>query len=243
MKKPIIALTAQPDSKELPGITIPYFSTTAWNCQAIKENGGIAVIVPFLDEKDYEEVLKDVDGVVLTGGADVDPSRYNEETKEYCQATQPDRDAADLAFLKTALKLKKPILCICRGSQIANVHFGGSLYQDIPKDLNSSINHTAYSEFNKEISHSIDIKNPSPLYDILKTDSIMINSLHHQSLKDLGENVIVMATAKDGVVEAWYLNDETQWLRAYQWHPEMQDINPRKQAIYNDFLGECLKNK
>ncbi len=244
MKKPIVALSGQIENRIIGEWKIPLYATTGFNVESLKEANFIPLISPFLDQAFADELVEKMDGVILTGGADVHPNLYNEEVKEYCQATQPDRDESDLILLKAALKHKKPILCICRGSQIANVYFGGTLYQDINKDTNSTINHAAYTEFNKEISHKITIEKNTPLHNILNVDEIGINSLHHQAVKDLGKGVKVMAkSSEDNIIESWYYEEDSQWIRAYQWHPEMQDANPRKESIYKEFYNECIKRR
>ncbi|MEG1782427.1 MAG: gamma-glutamyl-gamma-aminobutyrate hydrolase family protein, partial [Oscillospiraceae bacterium] len=146
MKKPVIAITGQLDPKVGLPIDISIYGATNHNCDHLVTHGAIPIVIPFIDKADVEQVIASVDGLLMTGGADVDPSLYNEEKQPYCASTQPLRDAADLALFAEALKQGKPILCICRGSQIANVYFGGSLYQDIATQVGTAINHSDYGK-------------------------------------------------------------------------------------------------
>ena len=242
MKKPVIAVTGQLDPKLGLPIEIAIYGATSHNCDHLVEHGAIPVVIPFIDPADIEQVIAGVDGLLMTGGADVDPSRYNEEKQPYCASIQPDRDAADLALFAEALKQGKPIMCICRGCQIANVFFGGSLYQDINTQVGPMINHSDYGvNWNTEGSHTIAITPESPLHKLLGKTELGVNSLHHQGVKDLGKGVIPMGVALDGVVESWYYDSDTQWIRAYQWHPEMQKPNDAAKKIFDDFVAACKK--
>lgn len=239
MRKPIIAIT--PQCRDIPNFPfkLNLYCTNNANTDWMLKCGAIPVMAPFLSAEDAEEFIQHCDGLFMTGGADVDPARYGREKQPYCDVTEPDRDASDLALMAAALKYNKPILCICRGSQIGNVYFGGTLYQDLKTELGDKITHPDYATHNLEVSHTINILKDSPLYKLLGEEKMGINSLHHQGVKDLGEGVIPMATADDGLVESWYYDKDGQWIRAYQWHPEFQDENRHNVPIIKDFIDRC----
>ena len=238
MRKPIIAVTPDKTPVDIPGVmTGSRVGSYNWPLDWLSRNGAIPVMPDFLNDEDAEAVMRHMDGLLMTGGADVSPALYGEETMPFCNATQPDRDASDLALLKAALKLNKPVILVCRSSQIGNVYFGGTLYQDIKSQYDTDITHPDLPSIQTEESHEIDVVPGSPLADVMGGElHFSINSSHHQAVKDPGPNVIVQARATDGIVESWYVDDGVNYIRAYQWHPEMQKPNKHEQAIMDDFL-------
>lgn len=241
MKKPLIVITPQEKPMEKPLDMARYIYTVNFNADRIVKRGGIPIIPPFLSEDDAEKLMERCDGLFMTGGADVDPSCYGEEKQPYCAETEPDRDASDLALMKAAMKLKKPIICFCRGSQMANVYFGGTLYQDLKTQLSDEIKHPDLANFRNETSHSINVVKGTPLYEMFGQDSFGVNSTHHQGVKVPGKGVKVMAIAPDGLVESWYYDEDGRRVRAYQWHPELQDDNEHNMVIIKDFVDACRK--
>ncbi len=242
MKKPLIVLTVQNMPMEEP-FDQPYNYSNAYNTRGVLVGGGLPLLPPFLTEELADQLMAQADGLMMTGGADINPDLYGEEKLDCCGSIEDDRDKSDLALLKAALKYKKPVLCICRGCQMANVYFGGTMYQDIATQLSDSIKHSNYAEYGKNNAHTIRIEKDSPLYQLLGEETIGVNSLHHQGVKDIAPGVVPMAWSEDGLVESWYLDSRDQWLRAYQWHPEMIDGNPHSEAIFKDFISQCVKNR
>lgn len=188
--------------------------------QSVRRAGGIPVLLPLLvDERAVEEVVSRLDGIVMSGGPDVHPLRYGEEPILGLGKVDPVRDHSDEYYILAALRLKKPILAICRGEQIANVVLGGTLYQDLPSQLPGVGMHDqrlpgAYP------SHSINICPESRLYTLMGgRDSLAVNSFHHQAVKRLGKGLKVAATAPDGVIEAIEGFPEYDLL-GVQFHPE-----------------------
>lgn len=178
------------------------FYTTNDNIRMFKSYGVDLIIV---DDKDKaEELAKQCDGLCVPGGADVDPKFYHEEvngTKDHYDWL----DELDFAYIDAFHKEGKPILGICRGHQIINVFFGGTLYQDMPK-------HWA-------VRHDVNIPKDSYIRKIYDVDVLNVNSYHHQAVKDIAPGFIVEAKSTDGYVEAMrYKNIYT-----VQWHPEMYD--------------------
>ncbi len=243
MKTPLIVLTPQNMPMEAP-FRQAYNYSNGYNTSAVVKRGGVPVLTTFLDDEMAVELMKKADGLIMTGGADIDPALYGEEVMEQCGTIEYDRDKSDIALLKAALALKKPVLCICRGCQLANVYFGGSMYQDIPAQAPSDLKHANYvhPEYMEENTHNIKVAEGSPLHKLVGEMEFGVNSLHHQAIKDLGKGVVPMAWATDGIVESWYLDSDSQWLRAYQWHPEMQTESERSKKIFDDFISVCKEN-
>lgn len=242
MKKPVIVISPQTyDVKGLP-FEMKMYATPEKNAWQLQQRGAIPVLPSFLSEEEAEQLMDIADGLFMTGGADVGPDLYGEKVEEFCGEIEKDRDASDINLLKAAAKFKKPIFSVCRGSQITNVFFGGKLYQDLATQLGDEIKHPDYFTTKTEESHMVNIVEGTPLHKLLGKDSIGVNSTHHQGYKVLGEKLIPMAYAPDGLVESFYLDDETQWVRCYQWHPEMQDFNENMDKILQDFVNTCKEN-
>ena len=240
MKKPIIILSPQEMPMEAP-FQGQYHYTNSFNTAAIRRAGGLPVLPPFLTREEADSLMARADGLFLTGGADIDPAIYGQEKREACGVLQPERDASDLALLRAALELKKPILCICRGFQLGNAFLGGTLYQDLPTEFESTVQHRAADRYAQTV-HAVRLEENAPLARLLGKDKLEVNSLHHQAVRTLAPQLKAMAHAPDGLVESWYLDSQTQWMRGYQWHPEMEAPNPDSDAIFRDFLAACGKD-
>jgi len=187
--------------------------------ESIIKAGGIPIILPILsDEESIRQQIKLLDGVLLTGGIDINPLLYNEEPSPKLGFIYPDKDNFDILIVKIALELKKPILAICRGHQILNIALGGTLYQDLSYMDGCYIKHHQQSK-DGAASHTLNITANSILYKILG-DSIISNSFHHQAIKDLAPGFKVTAYSKDNVIEAIEKCDE-KFVVGVQFHPEI----------------------
>lgn len=158
-------------------------------------------------------------GLVLTGGEDVDPSRYGESPLPGLGITNPARDETELLTLDLALERELPILGICRGCQLANIYFGGSLYQDLTLQAPSEVEHRQDEPWERR-THRVRVDPDSMLAEIVGTGDLVINSFHHQGIKDVGTGLRVVAEAGDGTVEAIEREDSGAWFLGLQWHPE-----------------------
>jgi putative glutamine amidotransferase len=161
-------------------------------------------------------------GLVLSGGEDVEPSRYGEEPSPALGETNPARDEMEWRALEAALERDMPVLGICRGMQLLNVYFGGTLYQDLPSELGADIQHrqaAPWGEHHHEVQCSVETR----LHEILgECVPLRINSFHHQAVKELAPNVRCTAQAEDGMVEGIEADDYT-WVVGVQWHPERHE--------------------
>lgn len=185
-------------------------------------------------------------GVVLAGGADLEPWRYGEEIREDSGVvTVPERDELEWALLDGARSQKVPVWAICRGLQVANVYFGGSLWQDLPSQRPRVVEHSV--DLPKDaLSHSIAVPTlSSPFAESLgrrlsdRTSDLAVNSRHHQAIKELGRDLRAVAWSPDDLVEAIELSPRAEgaawWLRGVQWHPENLIAIPEQLALWRDF--------
>ena len=179
---------------------------------AVARAGGVPVIFPTVSDRFMAaRLLEKVDGVIFSGGPDLDPSHYGETVWNETVQVDTIRDASDLLLMRAALDAKKPIMCICRGEQLMNVVLGGSLYQDIPTQVDTLVKHGGGAW------HKIGVEKESVLYRLFGQDSLTVNSFHHQAVKKVAPGIRVTAYAPNGIVEAYEYGDR---LIAFQFHPE-----------------------
>ena len=230
--RPIIGIT--PEIAEDGKVSLNYAYT-----HAVETAGGIPLVLPCTeDEALLQELATLCHGFVFSGGEDIEPARYGEEKLPQCGEQALRRDAFDFAMFEKALATGKPILGICRGSQLINVALGGTLWQDLPSQQPSEICHVQ-KEGQFDHSHDVNILPDTPLAAIVGKNRLTINSFHHQAAKVLGKGLQVMATADDGIVEATYL-PEHPFLLALQWHPErLCDIDADARALFRCFIDNC----
>lgn len=186
--------------------------------KAVTKTGGIPVIIP-VNEPDVARKYADIlDGLILAGGEDVSPGLYGEDARSTVKATYPKRDVAEVAIAKEMLDQQKPILGICRGLQLLNVIFGGTLYQDLSENEDIFVKHIQETESNHPI-HTVKVSEGSYLSSFL-SEEIFVNSFHHQIIRKLGPGLKVGATSSDGVIEAIEMLNDNHSIVGVQWHPE-----------------------
>lgn len=201
-----------------------------------REAGTVPFILPLSEPSDAKAYIDQIDALVLTGGADVNPMLYEEEPVPEIDKIDPVRDAFELELIREAWTQKKPIFGICRGLQLLNTEFGGSLYQDISYYDKLGVNHVQDTPWNYP-THSIEILEDSWLGESLGTEQI-INSYHHQAVKELADEFKPVAWSQDGMIEAIESVDRGRRVIAFQWHPEiLTDVVPETQKIFNHFVG------
>ena len=204
--------------------------------EGIRQAGGIPVILPFTSDKDeLDQLAKMCDGFLFTGGHDVSPELYSEKPINDSVISCKERDEMESWYLQYAINYDKPVLGICRGIQFINAALGGTLYQDLPTQHPSEIDHHQKPPYDIPV-HTVDITKDSPLEKLLDTDQLSVNSYHHQAVKDLSAKLKAMAVSTDGLVEAVFM-PEHRFLWAVQWHPEfsyLTDNHSRK--IFKAFI-------
>lgn len=160
-----------------------------------------------------------MDGLLLTGGEDVEPSLYGQDRSPKCGASNPRRDLTEIALIQAARQMRKPILAICRGPQVLNVALGGTLIQDIPDEAPGAAEHNAKDKRASRV-HDVIIEKGSRMEAAIGETLIAVNSLHHQSVKTVAPGLRVTARSPDGIVEGIESDEPDWWVLAVQWHPE-----------------------
>ncbi len=186
---------------------------------AIAAAGLVPLIVPPVDPALATTVLNAVQGLVLTGGEDVAPERYGAERHAAVDRVHQGRDASEIALAVEARRRGMPTLAICRGIQLVNVAFGGTLIQDIPSQCPAAGSHDHHQERAKRV-HAVLVSDGSRLASALEATNLRANSMHHQSVEAVAPGFVVTARANDGVVEGLEADDDDWWMLAVQWHPE-----------------------
>jgi len=189
---------------------------------AVLDAGGIPLLLPpQLDEHRLRQVYGSLDGVLLPGGVDIAPEYYGEQPHPQLGAVEPLRDRAELLLARWAVDDHKPLLAICRGLQVLNVALGGSLYQDLPSQLPGALDHQSGDRCQSwtNLDHEMVLEPTSRLAELLGTERLAVNSLHHQGIKQLARGLAVTARAPDGVIEAVETTGDS-WVVAVQCHPE-----------------------
>ena len=208
---------------------------------AVLSNGGIPVVVPLMnDDHELIELLNSLDGIIFTGGEDYDPAYYNERPIPQMGTINAPRDKFDIKLLQLAAERGIPVLGICRGAQLINIVFGGSLYQDLPAQYHDNSIRHRQRQASTEASHAVIVEENTVFADIVKDRMLMVNSAHHQAVKDVARGFRVAGKSPDKVVEVIEKMDENHWILGVQFHPEMRvtsDMAMRR--IFQRFIAEA----
>jgi putative glutamine amidotransferase len=234
-KKPIIGITAAyvKHNEYMEGVFVhhDYHNSVA-------ANGGIPIILPFINPERTLEILPICDGIILSGGEDVDPKFYGQDPHRNLGSTIPERDLVEIAIVKYALENNIPLFAICRGIQILNVALGGTLIQDIQSQLKEPLQHSQKVNRSQD-THWVSISKDSKLSQVLGADRIRVNSLHHQAIDRIANDLRVVAQSSDGIIEAVEYIHSTPLMFAVQWHPESMDSTNK---VMNNLFAEFIKS-
>lgn len=230
-----VAVTATTEIiRGLPRVRLNEAYTNALACAGL-----IPLIVPPLPPDLVTSVLDAVAGLVLTGGEDIDARLYHATPHASNGPVHAARDAAELTLARAARDRGMPTLAICRGIQVVNVAFGGTLVQDIPSEVRTEINHDPKARTTRV--HAVDITPTSALARVFDTTHLTVNSSHHQSVDRVAAGFTVTGRAPDGVVEAMESADPRWWMLGVQWHPEELIETPEDwdRRLFAAFAARC----
>ncbi|WP_018131027.1 gamma-glutamyl-gamma-aminobutyrate hydrolase family protein [Effusibacillus pohliae] len=208
---------------------------------AVQRAGGIPLGVPVGDVSHAHEVIEAVDGLILSGGEDIDPMLYGSHPDLRCWTIVPERDRFELALIEEALRQNKPLLAVCRGMQLVNVFFGGSLYLDLSDCPGEVLAHQVPRAPRWYTAHRVNLISPV-LQQLYQAEQIETNSYHHQAVKAAGGGLQVAAVAEDGIVEGLVHPDHPQLL-AIQWHPEMMAVRSEAGLIPFRWLVDTIRQR
>ena len=235
MKTPLIGITAD---REDPGgySKFPWYALRVNYCSAVTAAGGVPLILP-ADVSLVDQYADVIDGLIVSGGAfDVDPVLFGEQTKHDTVVLKADRTDFELGLTKRFLEQDRPVFGICGGQQLLAVALGGTLIQHIPDEVENALAHEQPNP-RDEAGHEVRIAVGSRLHDIVKADTLAVNSAHHQAVKTVPDSVVIDAVASDGVIEG--IEDPTKrWCLGVQWHPEFH-ISEGDKRLYESFIQAC----
>jgi len=212
---------------------------------AVLAAGGIPVVIPLIrDDDNIKSLLNTLDGVIFTGGEDYDPAYYNERPIPQMGSINAPRDTFDIRLMRLAVACGIPVLGICRGLQLINITFGGSLYQDIPAQYpNKSVLHRKRNGGATPM-HPVTVQDGTVFAGIVGNRMLNVNSAHHQAIKRLADGYIIAAKSADGIIEAIEKTDDKTWVMGVQFHPEMLiRYDTRMLNIFKRFGEESLRRK
>ena len=205
---------------------------------SIRKAGGIPVLLPPA-EPEISTAIKALDGIVLTGGGDINPCHYGGGVHEEIAWVNDLQDETELIIANTALELDKPILATCRGMQLINVIFGGTLHAHLPDKYGQSIDHRTHQD--TSVDHQVTITPGSQLARLLGSREFNVKSWHHQSIDQLASGFHSVAQSEDEVIEA-IESEQHPDLIAVQWHPEIEnDHNPVQQMLFKGWVEKCMR--
>ncbi len=246
--KPVIGITANYSTLDFHGISTKIgVAKQEWQLladdyiYAIEMAGGIPIILPVLsNHEDIMNILGKLDGLILSGGSDIDPKYYNQLPAEGLGSIMPKRDNYEIELSKKAIyETNLPILGICRGSQTLTVATNGMLYQDMRYQEQKSFKHTCVESPKHHPIHDVIIDDNSIFNNIFGTDRFGVNSYHHQSIEKLGNGFIATMLAEDETIEGFEF-DSDRFIIATQWHPEMMvEHNPFYLKIFEALIENC----
>jgi putative glutamine amidotransferase len=229
--RPLIAVTTRLASRDQAGGRADALVVSRRYLDAVRRAGGqeAALLERHITDAEADEVVQQFDGLVLIGGADVDPTRYGAEAHEATTTVPADVDAFDIALARAAVRNGTPTLAICRGLQVLNVALGGTLIQHLP-DLADR------DEHREGVLHEVDLKPGSKVAEAMTTTRPMCSSFHHQAIDRLAPGLVETGRADDGTIEAVEVEGD-HWIVAVQWHPEDTAADdPHQQRLFDELV-------
>ena len=214
------------------GINQPYVD-------AVTHAGGLPICLPMdLSNDDLDRLLPRLDGILFTGGYDLDPRLYGSQPHPRVEGVDANRDRVEIYLARAMAQSGKPFFGICRGCQVVNVALGGSLYEHLPEQLPGDVSHDRHDMPRNYLAHAVNIEPDNQLNKILTNSQAQVNSLHHQGVRRLAEGLRITAHSLDGLVEAFELTGHPFGL-AVQWHPEELQALEEMRKLFRAFIQAC----
>lgn len=235
-RRPVIAITTWGEALSE---RVPRFVGARTYFEAVEATGAAPFGLPPLPGS-LRALYDLADGLLLTGGGDVDPRHYGEAPFPQLGPVDPERDQAELTLARWALEDNKPLLAICRGEQVLNVACGGSLYQDLPSQYSNGLNHNESRDrgIHGLATHELQVEPGTRLADAIGAGTHPANTHHHQAVKHIGRGLVVTGRSEDGVIEA-IESEEHSWAVGIQCHPEMMwREHPWAKQVFATFVSE-----
>lgn len=211
---------------------------------AVQEAGGVPIpLPPQLGDQSLLELADRLDGLLLTGGGDLDPAAFGEPPHPTLYEVVSARDTLEITLVRRFMEARRPILAICRGIQVLNVALGGSLYQDVASDPGTEIAHQQ-SGPRDQPAHPVKVVPGSLLERVLGSEELEVNSMHHQGVKALGRGLLPVAFAPDAIIEGVELDDPdlSHFVLGVQWHPEeLVARDPTARRLFRAFVDASRK--
>ena len=231
-RRPIIGITTN-------GRWEFYYKLRVEYVDAVRRAGGIPLMLP-PGESHLDDLLDRLDGIILSGGVDVDPARYQgDETHKTLSRIELDRDEMEIQLTQKLMSMDLPMLYICRGIQVMNVALGGSLIEHLPDVVGNGLKHQEPSK--DPLPHAVTVDSTSRLAAIIGRTDVTTASWHHQAVRDIASGFTVVARAADGTIEALEKPDKSN-LVAVQWHPELSAAyDPSQQALFDWLVKEAAQ--
>ncbi|MBY0098477.1 gamma-glutamyl-gamma-aminobutyrate hydrolase family protein [Mesobacillus maritimus] len=237
MRKPLIGVLPLYDPEKESYWMLPGYM------KGVEAAGGIPVMLPLTTNFEViQSLAESFDGFLFTGGQDMNPNLYGEKKESFCGELCEERDQMEELLFKLVLELDKPTFGICRGVQLFNSLLGGTLYQDIPTQFRSKqqVLHKQQPPYTVP-AHLVSIEKGNALYRIVKTESLRVNSYHHQGIKKLSEQLTSVAEAEDGLTEAVHMPGKS-FVLAVQWHPEFNyHLDNHSFKLFSAFVDQCKR--
>ena len=235
-RRPLVLISTGTNTVDL-GLRRENVVTGRNYAQAVLAEGGLPMLAAVVDAAAAPEFVARADALLLSGGVDIDPARFDQPPQPDLGVVDPERDAFEIALYRAARAASKPVLGICRGIQLINVAEGGSLHQHLPA-LGRGVQHSQ-ADKGGQPHHRVTLAEGSALRAGFGAEAGFVNSFHHQGLDRLGENLRAVAHAEDGLVEAVEATAGA-WLLGVQWHPEMSYAAlPDQRTPFRAFLDAC----
>jgi putative glutamine amidotransferase len=236
--RPLIGIPCHADYAD--GTRRPIYSNNRAYVHAIEHAGGVPILIPFLNDFTMlDTLLPRLDGLLLSGGVDIDPAVYGETPHPLCDRPDKELDEIELKLANWALQEDIPTLGVCRGMQVLNVALGGTLYQDIDDLRPDSLHHSNRQQPRDYLAHRVNVLPGSRVEQLLGPGSFMANSLHHQAVHEPGRDVIISGTANDGIAEMLEVHGR-RFIIAAQFHPEEIYLKESASArLFAAFVQAC----